>query len=115
MYDFIINNAHGSNSIPNVTPLVFGYNETNHFLRTRDAGFKYDENKSKNKYLEIQKESLWGIAKELGFVTAFGFDTIYDYISRVTSRVLDVDHVLSNFYKGAKKVTNYNEWSNKQH
>ena len=42
MYDFIINNVHGTNSIPNVVPLVFGYNETNHNLRTKNAGFKYD-------------------------------------------------------------------------
>ena len=40
LYDFIINNVHGTNSIPNVTPLVFGYNETNH--RTRAKGFPYD-------------------------------------------------------------------------
>ena len=104
MYDFIINNVHGMNSIPNVAPLVFGYNDTNHYIRTKEAGFKFDRADQEFKYVAIQKESLWGVAKQLGFVTSFGFDTLWDYISQITSRVLDTDHLLSNFYHGAKKA-----------
>jgi hypothetical protein len=56
---------------------------------------------------------MWGIARSLGYVTMFGFDTVYDFLSRSMSRKIETDHMASNFWKAATKARVYEEFGKK--
>ena len=37
----------------------------------------------------------------------FGFDTVWDFLSRITGRRILTDHVATNFWHASKKVFGY--------
>ncbi len=43
MYDFIINNAHGENTQPNMVPILYSYNLDYHFKRLEGFDMKKDK------------------------------------------------------------------------
>ena len=56
LYDFVLNHAHGENTIPNMIPYLFGYNEKYQSLRLK--GFDYFNQSHEQKFLEIQKDAI---------------------------------------------------------
>ena len=74
MYDFLINHAHGENTIPNMIPYLFGYSFPYHKLR---VGNHSEVNpKDSEFFVQIQKDSIWKQFENMDFVTMFGFDII---------------------------------------
>jgi hypothetical protein len=112
MYDFIINNAHGENTQPNMVPILYGYNLDYHLKRLE--GFDMKKDKDHWKFKELQQFAMWKHYERLGYMTLFGFDTVWDFLSRSTGRTILTDHVASNFWHECKKVYGLNDFTTKQ-
>ncbi|CAG9331011.1 unnamed protein product [Blepharisma stoltei] len=112
-YDFKFNHAHGNTTISNIVPIMYGHNLTTHEKLTE--GWSYKRNEDSTIYGQLQEShALWTFFRNQGFVTFFGFDTIYDFLSKVTSRSVLTDHILTNFWLFAERVFYYKDWSTKQ-
>jgi hypothetical protein len=84
IYDFKLNNVQGENTKPNMIPLLYGHKLK--FISELLKAYSMKDPEDAWKYLELQQEALWTHYKEMGFVTAFGFDTNWDYLSECTGR-----------------------------
>ena len=103
VYDFNLANAAGGTTRENMVQMLYGQNINYHEEILRGSVI-FDE-----KYLELQKDSLWSYFSSLGYVTYFSVDTVYDYLVESTGRVITADHVFTNFWKIAKKVYGYTD------
>ena len=112
MYDFLINHAHGENTIPNMIPFLFGYNFNYHKLRLGNRShFNPEDN---DFFVSIQKDALWKHFERMGFVTLFGFDVIWDFLVPAVGREIKTDHVFTNFWKASSKVFGTDNYINEQ-
>ncbi|OMJ94231.1 hypothetical protein SteCoe_2720 [Stentor coeruleus] len=111
MYDFLINHAHGENTIPNMIPYLFGYSFNYHRLRLKGNGYQNPEHQQAFK--DIQKDSIWKHYEKMGFVTMFGFDIIWDFLVPAVGRKVLTDHVFTNFWKASSKVFGTDNYINK--
>ena len=102
MYDFLINHAHGENTIPNMIPYLFGYSFPYHKLRL--GNHSHLDPKDTEFFVQIQKDSIWKQFENMGFITMFGFDIIWDFLVPAVGRVIKTDHVFTNFWKASSKV-----------
>ncbi|OMJ85695.1 hypothetical protein SteCoe_12970 [Stentor coeruleus] len=102
MHDFLINHAHGENTIPNMIPYLFGYSFNYHRLRLKKYDYKNPEHQQAFK--DIQKDSIWKHYEKMGFITMFGFDIIWDFLVPAVGRKVLADHVFTNFWKASSKV-----------
>jgi len=112
LYDFAINNAHGENTQPNMVPFLFGYDIKYHKERLYDFSIHHPADSWK--YREIQQEVLWKHFENLGFVTYFGYDTVWDSFSHSFGRYIEADHMVSNFFHAAKKLAGYTDFLDKE-
>lgn len=112
LYDFVVNNAHGENTQPNMVPWLYGYNLKYH--KRRLQGYSIHSPEDTWKYVELQRESMWKLYEEMGFVTLFGFDTVWDFLVKSTGRVIDTDHMISNFYRASKRLFGYMDFMERQ-
>jgi hypothetical protein len=111
-YDFLINHAHGENTIPNMVPYLFGYSFKYHKQRLGNRTHLNPEDSEF--FLNIQKDSIWKQFEKMGFMTMFGFDIIWDFLVPAVGRVIKTDHVFTNFWKGASKVFGTDNYINEQ-
>jgi hypothetical protein len=102
MYDFLLNHAHGENTIPNMVPYLFGYGFPYYKLKIGNHSHLNIDDTSF--FVDIQKYSIWKQFENMGFVTMFGFDIIWDFLVPAVGRVIKTDHVFTNFWKAASKV-----------
>lgn len=112
MYDFLINHAHGENTIPNMIPFLFGYNFNYHKIRLGNRSH-LDPNDN-DYFVYIQKDALWKHFEKLGYVTMFGFDVIWDFLVPAVGREIKTDHVFTNFWKASSKVFGTDNYINEQ-
>ena len=102
MYDFLLNHAHGENTIPNMIPYLFGYSFP--YQKIRIGNHSHLDPKDTEFFVQIQKDSIWKQFENMGFVTMFGFDIIWDFLVPAVGRVIKTDHVFTNFWKASSKV-----------
>ena len=95
-YDFLINNAHGQNSNPNVIPLIFGHDMN--ALQEMSLGLDHRKPTDDEAFKKIQKDALWKWYEKHGFVTMFAYDTVFDYLAKSLGKTISVDHTASNFW-----------------
>lgn len=96
IYDFLINNGHGENTTPNITPLLYGFDLNDFQTRTRGWSIKRPLDKLKFESLQTNF-SLWKHYEKHGFVTMFGFETKSDYFAEITGRKILTDHIATSF------------------
>ena len=112
LYDFLLTNSISTSTKPNMIPVLFG---EPHTTIDSELSLKNPLNESSSPvYLEIQQRSLWAYLSSLGYVTMFAYDTIWDFLSTSTGKVLQTDHSFFNFWKAASKVYGYNDFSERQ-
>lgn len=112
VFDFGLNHASGENTAPNMIPMLYGLDIAH--LKELLGGLSHVRIDHAAKFLEMQSAALWEYMKANGFVTLFGYDTVWDFLSPYIGREVSTDHMISNFYHAAKKVFGYNEFSNSQ-
>ncbi|CAG9326800.1 unnamed protein product [Blepharisma stoltei] len=112
IYDFLINNAQGDTTRPNMIPLLYGYELSE--LEEKLSNYTIHNPSNWFKFKQAQNDAIWNHYKDLGFVTMFGYDTVNDFLSLCTGRKISTDHVVSNFYHGASKVFNYQDFATKE-
>ena len=112
-FDFQINNAEGENTPPNMISMLYGM-KISHFKRAFLKGLSHQRTDQFLEFVKTQRFAMWKEMERKGFVTMFGFDTIWDFLSPFTGRVIDTDHMVSNFYHAARRIFSYNEFSLKQ-
>lgn len=111
MHDFLINHAHGENTIPNMIPYLFGYSFNYHRLRLKN--YDYQNPEHEQAFKDIQKDSIWKHYEKMGFITMFGFDIIWDFLVPAVGRKVLTDHVFTNFWKASSKVFGTDNYINK--
>ena len=113
VYDFVSNSAYGFNTRPNLVPLLLGQLLGNHSKIT--AGLKNDNQNDYKYYNYIQnKYSVWKHFENLGFVTMFGYDTVWNYFCDDIGKIVYTDHVVLNFWSFARLVWGYSDFLTKQ-
>jgi len=112
LYDFVVNNAHGENTQPNMVPWLYGY--ALKYLKSQLQGLSIHRPQDESRYLELQREALWQVFEQHGFVTLFGFDTVWDFLSHCTGRTIATDHMVSNFYHACRKLFGYMDFVERQ-
>lgn len=112
LYDFVVNNAHGENTQPNMVPWLYGY--ALKYLKIQLQGLSVNRPQDQSRFLELQEEALWKVFERHGFVTLFGFDTVWDFLSHCTGRSIATDHMLSNFYHACRKLFGYMDFVERQ-
>ncbi|CAG9322489.1 unnamed protein product [Blepharisma stoltei] len=112
IYDFLINGAHGENTLPNLIPMMFGYNYTTHKQKTKNLSLKKFEDKEK--YIALQNEILWKFYKDLGYVTLFEWETKWDFLADAVGRKILCDHVATSFWRGAAEINGFSDFIDKQ-
>lgn len=111
IYDFQINNAHGEFTVMNMIPLLFGVSLDEHQAKLA----KLDINRKADypKFQDLHKNSLWKHFENMGFVTMFGYETTHDFMPKKLGRIIETDHVATNFWHGAESILHYDEYSTK--
>lgn len=107
LYDFQLNNAAGVNTAPNMIPFLFGHDLSTH--RHLIQNMSVSRPSDSPKFLRIQENAIWKVFERAGFVTMFGYDSVWDYLTRYIGREVAVDHVVANFYRAAKQVFGYED------
>lgn len=108
VYDFYAAAAHGFDTQPNLIPIFFGHSSPEHWEKLR--GLSIFARGDRESFLKIQEKAIWNYFKKMGFVTMFGYDTVWDYFSYTVGRKISTDHVSSNFFHAAKKFTGYEDF-----
>lgn len=90
VFDFKLNNIMGGNSMDNMGP-IFG----NFTLKPLDDP-PYED--------RLGPSSLWNILRESGYVTMMGFENCDYRFPASLGRILEVDHLVRNFYCGYSKL-----------
>ena len=112
VFDFMLNHASGENTMPNMIPMLYGW-DLQHMKRLVE-GLRHERPDHTSNFTRLQNESLWKHMENNGFVTLFGYDTVWDFLSPYIGREVMTDHMISNFYHAAKKLFSYNEFSTTQ-
>lgn len=97
---------------PNIIPILFGQSADYHDKYLK--GIKPNNQNQNSKFAEIQENALWNYYSKLGYVTLFSFETVMDYLAQSTGRFITADYVLANFWKAAKKIFGFSEFSETQ-
>jgi hypothetical protein len=99
-------------TIDNMAQILFGkkIEELTGNLKTDIKGKKIIPRTQKDN----QKYSIWTFYKNLGYVTMFLHDSVWDYISLMTGRIIDTDHSFVEFWKYTWGVYNWQDFSNEQ-
>ncbi|CAG9328375.1 unnamed protein product [Blepharisma stoltei] len=110
IYDFKIEHASGENTLPNVVPLLLGESYDNHKDKVRGSSLSNSE-----RFKSIQQEhSIWKHFEDQGFVTMFGWETKWDYLSKMVGRKVWTDHVVSRLYFAAANLFGFAEESDRE-
>jgi len=112
LYDFQLNNAAGVNTAPNMIPFLFGHSLSTHKLLIQNMSVSRPSDSPK--FQTIQESAIWKVFERAGFVTMFGYDSVWDYLTRYIGREVAVDHMVANFYRAAKQVFGYEDNMQKQ-
>ncbi|CAG9312431.1 unnamed protein product [Blepharisma stoltei] len=111
-YDFSVNNANGENTYPNMIPMLFGHNQTIH--KSLLKGEYYQLDWSEQKYAEIQKSAIWKHFENYGFVTAFAYETIWDFMTKGLGKKILTDHRISKFVSTGAPLFDFVDSSKKR-
>lgn len=112
VYDFLTNNAHGENTRPNLVSMLLGRDFKDHepfVLKIKD-----DKIKNLDEYIKIQENSIWKHYEKLGYVTMFGYDTVWNFFSDDSGSIIYTDSRVLNFWNAAKNVFGYADFITKQ-
>jgi hypothetical protein len=60
-------------------------------------------------HLDYQQKSIWTHYSNLGYVTMFLHDTVWDYLSLITGGTILCDHVLANYWKAVWSVYGFHD------
>ena len=112
IYDFVISNTHGENTQPNMVPWLYGFGLK--YMQALLQGLSIHRPQDQPRYLELQEEALWKVFERHGFVTLFGFDTVWDFLVHSTGRRIATDHMVSNFYHACRKLFGYMDFIERQ-
>lgn len=107
LYDFQLNNAAGINTAPNMIPFLFGHDLASHQHLIQNLSVSRPSDSPG--FLKLQETAIWKVFERAGFVTMFGYDSVWDYLTRYLGREVAVDHMVSNFYRAAKQVFGYED------
>jgi hypothetical protein len=107
LYDFKLHTSVADNSLPNLFPLWTGHHYSE---KTRK---EMQENKLKNDDL-IYNISIWKDFKEKGWVSLFGVEFCNHYFAYGIGRSPRVDHLMSQFWCGARSMVGYSDTSHDQ-
>lgn len=112
VYDFWLTNTINLFTKANMIPVLYG--ETHTEIENEIGKMNTNNDSFSPAYLEIQKKAIWSYFSSLGYVTMFGYDTIWDFLSSCTGKKIQTDYNFLNFWKAAMKIYNYNDFSDKQ-
>ena len=101
VFDFKLSNVMGEYSADNILPMLYGEVPVKMLKSIPDTDVFYDR-------------SIYKLAKEHGFVTAFLEDNCGDDLARYMGRRIDTDHLGSYFWCGAAQYHHYVNNSPKQ-
>ena len=112
IYDFLINHSVEPFTVPNMVPILYGKSKETMELLINSASI--DSASNENLFLELQKNySVWEYYKSKGFVTMLLYDSVSDYLSKITGRKFATDHTVFNFWNLAKQYFAYNDFDDK--
>ena len=63
---------------------------------------------------ENQDHAIWTFYRKLGYTTMFLHDNVWDYLPKLTGRVIDTDHVFTNIWKYLFRLTKKHNYSESQ-
>ena len=107
IYDFKLNNAIKTFTIPNMVSLHYGISIDTHEKKFKDLNI----DKSEDMFIKEQTEkSLWTHFKELGFVTSMTSDGVGEILSTIFGRKALVDHQVSNFWRMSSQYFGLDEF-----
>ena len=112
IYDFLINHSIEPFTVPNIVPIMYGKSKT--YIESLIGPASIDQKKDLNVFLDLQKNySIWEYYKSKGFVTMLLYDSVSDYLSKITGRTFTTDHTVCNFWNLAKQYFAYSDFENK--
>lgn len=107
VHDFKTHNVVKDNSIDNQYPTWTG-KAYKHVTNQEQK-----ENNEKFKDL-IEDKAIWGYLKKKGWATMFAAEFCNDYFSRGIGRKPNVDHIMTEFWCGAKVLTGFDDMAETQ-
>ena len=112
LYDFLVNNAQGENTRPNLVALLLGRSFAAHSKLLE--GLSLGDASKASHYREIQEKAMWKHYERHGFVTMFGYDTIWNFFAEDVGRKIYTDHTVLSFWNAAKTAFGYGDFVMKQ-
>ncbi|OMJ80937.1 hypothetical protein SteCoe_18698 [Stentor coeruleus] len=108
VYDFMLNNAEGPTTVPNLSALLTGYRIDDYNDKLKG---KLTKKSDWPKFEALQNKTiLWKHFERQGFVTMFLGESSNDFISQITGKKILTDHVVANFWRVAAKSTKFKEF-----
>ncbi|OMJ72556.1 hypothetical protein SteCoe_28972 [Stentor coeruleus] len=108
LYDFMLNNAEDSTTVPNLSALLTGYRID--YFDQFNLSLKIKTDWPKFEALQ-NKTALWKYFERQGFVTMFLGETSNNFLSKITGNKILTDHVVANFWRVAAKSTKFKEFA----
>lgn len=108
LLDFPLAIVNGEDTQPNLIPIFYGHSSGDHWGLLH--GLSIFNESDQAKFIKIQENAIWNMYKKKGFVTMFGYDTVWDYFSYTTGRIITTDHISSNFFHAANKLVGYEDF-----
>ncbi|OMJ90004.1 hypothetical protein SteCoe_7678 [Stentor coeruleus] len=113
MYDFMINNVQGRNTRPNLVAMLFGRLISEHIKEV--GNFSKNETVKNESFKRLQEErAIWKYYERLGYVTFFGFETMWTFFAADTGKYVYTDHNVLSFWNAAKTVFGFTDFIQKQ-
>ena len=111
LYDFWLTNTIDIFTKANMIPVIYGqdYQKLEEYINKYNTSNHIPE----SVYLNLQENAIWKELSHLGYVTMFGYDTIWNFMNTVTGKIISTDYSFLNFWKAAKKIYGYNDFADK--
>lgn len=110
LFDFSLNNVIGTNTKPNMIPVLYGQSYVD--VESELAILNPENNTRSQAFIDLQnKYSIWKHLSRLGYVTMYSYDTVWDFITKVTGKYISVDVKFLNFWHASKKIFGYNDFN----
>ena len=111
-YEFTKSAVPKAFTAPNFAQIVFGKTEAE--LKDGRRVSKQGNTPVNSGIDKNQDYALWTFFRDYGYVTMFLHDSVWDYLTRLTGRVIDADHVFTNIWRYLWYLTGKHDFSNSQ-
>lgn len=110
VYEFQKASVVDIHTVNNMAQIIYGVTYEKIIQKFGGAGLLFFD-KSHNEFIDT---AIWNYYSRLGYTTMFLHDSVWEYLSTVTGKFINTDHVFVNFWRVALSVYGWHDFEESQ-